>query len=84
MLTAVASQNGDGVGYVSVTVNDGSTSFTQRIGIAVTGAAAGIYSLDSESASNDNAPCYNLAGQRIGKACRHTIFIQNGKKVVSQ
>lgn len=84
MLTAVASQNGDGVGYVSITVNDGSTSFTQRIGIAVTGAAAGIYSLNSEPASNDNAPCYNLAGQRIGKASRRTIFIQNGKKVVSQ
>ena len=33
----VAASNQGGVGYVSVTVNDGETTFTQRFGVAVTG-----------------------------------------------
>ena len=33
----IAASNQGGVGYVSVTVNDGETTFTQRFGVAITG-----------------------------------------------
>lgn len=35
-------------------------------------------------AGRTEAPCYNLAGQRVERATRRGIYIQNGKKIVSK
>ena len=80
LLTAVAGNTG-GVGTASVTVNDGSSSFTQHIGVVVTGAASGIHTLVNDTTATSDAPCYNLAGQRISQPVKG-LYIQNGKKMV--
>ena len=36
-----------------------------------------------DSAINDNAPMYNLAGQRVGKEYKGVV-IQNGKKFINR
>ena len=50
------------------------TSFT----ITASGSADGISSI---SAADNNAPVYNLAGQKVNNA-QKGVYIQNGKKVV--
>lgn len=80
LLTAVAGNTG-GVGTASVTVNDGSSSFTQHFGVVVTGAASGIHTLVNDTTATSDAPCYNLAGQRISQPVKG-LYIQNGKKMV--
>ena len=80
LLTAVAGNTG-GVGTASVTVNDGSSSFTQHVGVVVTGAASGIHTLVNDTTATSDAPCYNLAGQRISQPVKG-LYIQNGKKMV--
>ena len=76
LLTAVAGKKG-GVGSVSVTVNDGSTTFTQRIGVVVLGETTGIHTLTNDPIETSDAPCYNLAGQRIKQPAKG-LYIKNG------
>ena len=70
-----------GTGSIDVTVNDGATTWTQRIGVVVTSTASGITTLRNEPAADKDAPCYNLAGQRIAQP-RRGFYIQKGKKMV--
>ena len=78
-VSAHASQT-SGIGYINVTVNDGETTFTQRIGVAVTGGGSGISELRRQ-ADTTSAPVYNLTGQRLAKPQRG-LNIQNGKKYI--
>ena len=92
VVKAVVGQNG-GVGTIKVTVNDGETTFTQPIGIAITGIPAGIHTVRCDTvATDDNAPYYDLQGRKVNSQ-RHTltsvreqpskgIYIQQGKKVL--
>ena len=48
----------------------------------VTGVATNINGI-TENAANENAPIYNLAGQRVNKTAKG-ILIQNGKKFVNK
>ena len=77
VVTAVAAQ-ATGVGYIHVTVDDGTTQFTQRIGVAVAGNASGISELNSQT-NTHSAPVYTLTGQRLSRPQRG-LNIQNGKK----
>ena len=43
--------------------------------------ATGVEAIDNSEFAIDNAPVYNLQGQRVNKA-QKGVFIQNGKKVV--
>ena len=81
LLTAVAGKE-RGVSHVRVTVNDGSTFYTQSVGIVVIGSATGIYTLTNDSPETHDAPCYNLAGLRISQPAKG-LYIQNGKKMVA-
>ena len=69
------------IGLVNVTVSDGETTWTQRVGIAITGSVTGITTLRNESAAAKDAPCYTLAGQRVTQP-QKGVYIQNGKKVI--
>ena len=72
-----------GSGYINVTVDDGSTKFTQRIGVAVTGGSTGIYNLTADKVADKDAPCYNLTGQRLAKPQRG-LNIRNGRKFIQR
>ena len=50
--------------------------------ISVTGVASGINGVKTEVGNNENAPMYNLAGQRVNKSFKG-IVIQDGKKFVN-
>ncbi|MBQ7513700.1 MAG: fibronectin type III domain-containing protein [Prevotella sp.] len=78
---AVANQN-SGIGYINVTVDDGETTFTQRIGVAVTGGSTGIVTLKNDNALNSTQPVFDLQGRRLQSISRKGIYIQNGKKFV--
>lgn len=80
IITATAKQNG-GVGYINVMVDDGETTWTQRIGVAVTGSTTGITEVTNAAIVDPNAPMYNLAGQRVDKNYKGVI-IQSGKKYI--
>ena len=80
VVSAKANQN-SGIGTILVTVNDGETTFTQRIGIAVTGTTTGITEVSNAAIVNPYAPAYNLAGQRVTNAYKG-IIIKNGRKLV--
>ena len=75
MVKATAGKNG-GVGYLFVTVNDGQTTWTQRISVAVTGSTTGITVITQQPSPDTQR--YNLAGQRVGNSYKGVI-IQNGK-----
>lgn len=77
--TTAGKQNG--LGYIEVTVNDGETTFTQNIGVAVTDGATGIVTLKSDNDLKDNQPVFDLQGRRIAKPGKG-LYIQNGKKYV--
>ena len=78
---AVANQN-SGIGYINVTVDDGETTFPQRIGVAVTGGSTGIVTLKNDNALNSTQPVFDLQGRRLQSISRKGIYIQNGKKFV--
>ncbi|MBR1879300.1 MAG: hypothetical protein IJ804_00895 [Prevotella sp.] len=71
-----------GMGYIMVTVNDGETQWSQRIGVAVKGVNTGIQTLKTEKAKTDNAPYYDLQGRKMDQPKKGGVYIQNGKKVV--
>ena len=81
LVSAQAKANA-GVGYIMVTVNDGQTQWTQRIGVAVKGLNTGIQTLKTETAKTDNAPYYDIQGRKIDQPKKGGVYIQNGKKVV--
>ena len=91
VVTAKAGQTG-GVGYVTVTVNDGETSWSQRIGVAVTGAVTGIVNVnDNDNVDdNDNSKLYDLQGRRVdgsgfrvhGAGLKPGVYIHGGRLVV--
>ena len=64
-----------------ITVNDGTTSFTQRFGVVVTGNPTGIQTLRNEPDGEQEASYYNLSGQRISRPARG-LYIYKGKKMV--
>ena len=77
---AVAGLN-DGIGYIHVTVNDGETTFTQRIGVAVTGGTSGIYTINQNADDIKLSPTFDLQGRKIINV-KKGIYIHNGKKIV--
>ena len=89
VVTATAGQTG-GAGYIQVTVNDGETSWSQRIGVAVTGAATGIFNVNENENDNESSKIYDLQGRRVdgsrltarGAGLSPGVYIVNGRKVV--
>ena len=70
------------ISSLDVTVSDGNTTWTQRIGVAIIGVAAGIHDIRTDvPVADKDASCYNLSGQRVGQPAKG-IFILNGRKVV--
>ncbi len=81
-LLSVTAGQSNGYGNISVTVNDGTTSWSQRFGIAITNGATGINTVYCDTVvTNQKAPCYNLNGQRIEKPAKG-IYIQNRQKII--
>lgn len=81
-LLSVTAGQSNGYGNISVTVNDGTTSWSQRFGIAITNGATGISTVYCDTVvTNQKAPCYNLNGQRIEKPAKG-IYIQNRQKII--
>lgn len=54
---------------------------TSAVKMFIGGIATGINEINGAIATEDNAPVFNLAGQRVNKA-QKGIYIQNGKKVL--
>ena len=81
-ILTVMAQQAAGYGYVTVTVNDGETSWSQRIGVAVTGAATGIQTLNLTQHTSTGAPLYDLQGRRIEQPAKSGVYIWNGKKFI--
>ncbi len=69
-----------GFKYVSTTEAAGTWEIED---FSVTGTASGIESVTVEPEFNENAPVYNLAGQRVSKDTKG-ILIQNGKKFINR
>ena len=81
-IVKVVGQQTAGYGYVTVTVNDGETSWSQRFGIAVTGTASGIQTLHLTQQPAADAPLYDLQGRRVEQPTKGGLYIQNGKKII--
>ncbi len=72
---AAAGQNG-GVGYIQVTVNDGETTFTQPIGVAVTGNPAAIHTVWSEDDIDvAKREFFTLDGKQVTKMTSHEVYL---------
>lgn len=75
VVKAVAGQTG-GVGYINVTVNDGETTFTQPIGIAVTGNPTAIHSVWSEDNIDvDKREFFTLDGKQVTTMQSHEVYV---------
>ncbi len=75
IVKAVAGQDG-GVGYINVTVNDNETTFTQPIGVAVTGNPTAIHHVWSE----DNFEVakrefFTLDGKQVTTMQSHKVYV---------
>ncbi len=83
VLTASAKGN-HGVATIAVTVNDGETTFTQPMGIAVTDGANGIHTVNSEEGMTSPASryYYDLSGRHVSQPVAKGIYIHQGKKHV--
>ena len=79
-ITASAAQ-ASGVGYILVTVDDGTTQFAQRIGVAVTGGESGIHEVHGIQYDTTNRNIYNLYGLRLQEPGKG-LHIVNGKKYI--
>ena len=77
VVSATAGSN-SGAGYILVTVSDGETQFTQRIGIAVTDGTTGIQTINHAPLTDNHY--YNLHGQRLSQPQRGLNII-GGRKV---
>lgn len=72
VVSATAGSN-NGAGYILVTVSDGETQFTQRIGIAVTDGTIGIQTISHDTFTDSQ--CYNLQGQRLSQPQRGEVYL---------
>ena len=72
VVSATAGSN-NGAGYILVTVSDGETQFTQRIGIAVTDGTTGIQTISHDTFTDSQ--CYNLQGQRLSQPQRGEVYL---------
>ena len=81
LVKAMAGQNA-GFGYINVTVNDGETTWSQRLGVAVTGTSTGIQTLNLTQHPSADAPLYDLQGRRVEQPMKGGLYIQNGKKFI--
>ena len=77
---AVAGQTA-GYGYISVTVNDGETTYTQRFGVAVTGGATGIQTIRTDKEVKDDN-YYDLQGRRVMQPTQKGVYIHQGKTMI--
>lgn len=75
IVKAVAGQNG-GVGYMNVTVNDDKTTFTQPIGVAVTGNPTAIHNVWSEDGIEvAKREFYTLDGKQVSTMQSHEVYV---------
>ena len=75
IVKAVAGQNG-GVDYLEVTVNDGETTYTQPIGIAVTGNPAAIHTVWSEDGIDvAKREFFTLDGKQVTKMTSREVYL---------
>jgi hypothetical protein len=81
-IVTVVGQQTAGYGYVTVTVNDGETTWGQRFGVAVTGTATGIQTLNLTQHPAVDAPLYDLQGRRVEQPRKGGLYIQSGKKFI--
>ena len=72
-----ASTNGFKAYFVNSTTGEAKEGFE----LVNANETTGVESIDNSQLTIDNAPVYNLQGQRVNKA-QKGVFIQNGKKVV--
>lgn len=76
-------------GTVTVTEENGTTmyevnaknTYGRTIHIVTTSTATGIEEMETASKTTDNAPCYNIVGQRVNDSHKG-VTIVNGKKVI--
>lgn len=68
-------------GKTYVLTEKGGTGRLSGFSYVVTGGSTGIDGITSNETVNENAPVYNLAGQRVSKDAKG-ILIQNGRKVI--
>ena len=81
-LTVCATQpDTQSVGQFNITVNDGETSWSQRFGVAVTGASTGIHSVNCDT-TTPKAIIYDLQGRFVERPVCKGVYIQNGRKVI--
>ena len=64
---------------MTITFDPSGTTPEDKVKISVEGIPTGINGIDADTA-DDNAPIYNLAGQKVTKAYKGVV-IQNGKKI---
>jgi len=75
VVTVQAKENG-GIGIVNVTVNDGETTFTQRMSVAVTGETTGIPSVWSEEHIHvAKREFFTLDGKQVTQMLSHGIYV---------
>ena len=75
IVTAQAGANG-GVGYINVTVDDGETTYTQRIGVAVTGATNAINHIWSEDGITVvKREFFTLGGKKVKRLLPHEVYM---------
>ena len=68
--------NAGGIYGVNVTVNDGETTFTQRFGVAITGATAAIHSVWSDNGVQVvKREFFTLDGRRVSNMQSHETYI---------
>lgn len=73
-----------GVESIDVTVNDGESTYTQKVGIAIIGENTGIISVNCNDNTNNTNEYYDLHGRHIVKPLQKGIYIHNGKKHILQ
>ena len=76
VLTVTASKQG-GVGYVSVTVNDGETTFTQRFGMAITGEPTAIQkpTVDFDQIEAVKREFFTPDGHQVSALKSHGVYV---------
>ena len=75
-VVTVSAQGTQGVGYVSVTVNDGQTQWSQRVYVAVSGQTDGIRSAQSEeSADIVSREFFTLDGKQVSQLAAHEVYL---------
>ena len=75
-VVSVKANSTGGTGVVSVTVNDGETTFTQQLGIAVTGMPTGIHSVWSEdSIEVAKREFFTVDGKQVSQMQQYGVYV---------